>query len=211
MPVLNQFGVPGINNGRNVNYSWDADPDMMMQESLNRKPGSSFSQQLATARLPHELAQQRFNTVLPYLTNALGNFSSTVGGQSPPSPEITVGPVWNSQQIQQQANAMRARNDQATQSRIQGTQQNMAARGFGNRSPLLAALGAQYQNQNLAANSAGERDLRWNAAQGNAQNVQQTQVARSNQFAQRQQEDIERRRQALGSQSAMLSALAGLV
>src|SRR5574338_1702203 len=131
MPVLNQFGVPGVLNGRNVQSTWDADPDMFAQEALNRKPGSSFQQQLAAARLPHELQQQRFNPVLPYLTNALGNFSSTVGGQSPASPEITVGPVWNQQQTQQRVNAMRANNDQRAQSQTRAAGQSMAARGFG--------------------------------------------------------------------------------
>ncbi len=166
--------------------------------------------------LPARLQQQRFDTVFPWLTSQIGSFMSnpqfaTIGGQSPASPEITVGGVLNPQQVQQQVNAMRAHNDQKAQTQMQGNSQDLAGRGFGSNSPLLAALQGQAQANNLATNTAGARDIRLNAAQMNASHLLDTQQAREGQFASRQREDIERRKPYWAYQTSLLGALAGLV
>jgi len=160
------------------------------------------------------LAQKgnQWNNVWGALQGHLGNVQGmmTAGGQSGPSPEITVGPVWNEQQIQQRVNAQRAANDQAMQSRTSDMQAGLAGRGFGANSPLAMALGQGFQNQNLATNTANERETRLGSAQMNAGHLLQTQQAREGQFASRQAEDIERRKPIWNSYNAILAALAGM-
>jgi hypothetical protein len=56
----------------------------------------------------------------------------------------------------------------------------------------MALLGVTAGNAAQAANSAGERDIRLNAAQANARHVQQGQALREQQYASRQQEANQR-------------------
>jgi len=160
---------------------------------------------------PAQAQMERFRTILPYLTSQFGNLQSMVGGQSGPGPQITAGPIWGDQQIQEQVNAARATGDQATANRISEMQQGVAGRGFGANSPLAQAIAAQYQGQGLAANVAGERETRMSMAERNAQQLLRGQQAAEQQYASRMQEDIERRRNLAGSYNALLGALAGLV
>lgn len=165
--------------------------------------------------LGDRLGQQRFDAVFPWMQGQMGQIGnamlSPVGGQSPPSPEIGVGPVWNDGQVQQQVNAARASNDRQTATNMQTMQKKMAGRGFGANSPLAQALGAGMQNQNLASNMDASRGIRWDAAEGNAKQTLASQQAREAQFASRQDEDIARRRNQLQQYSALMSALTGLV
>ncbi len=183
---------------------------------------AGLANQAAIARLqaeasqtPYRLQQQRFETVFPYLRDALGggDFQSgyTGQGQVGTQPEINADNIYSDQQIQQQVNSQRASNDAATAGAQRRIGQQMAARGYGTNSPLAMELGLGLQNQNLAQNTANERDLRYQAAQGNAQQKLSAQTAREGQFASRQQEDIERNRIQSGRYNALLSALSGLV
>lgn len=186
------------------------------QNLATQQRGETQRAQIAAraSTAPARMQQQRFNTVYGDIRNQLGQMGATfgqVGGQSPPSPEITVGGVWSPDQVQQQVNAARAGNDQATQARQAVMQRQMAGRGFGANSPLAMALGVGMGNQNLATNTGAEREIRWNAAQGNAQHQLATQQAREQQFASRQDEDIRRRQSQLQAYSALLGALGGLV
>ncbi len=171
---------------------------------------------LATARmgtLGERLQQQRFSQLFPLLSgqfSAMGDFDR-VGGQSGQSPNIKVGGVWSGDQVQQQVNATRATNDAGLAAQQQAMQQKMAGRGFGANSPLAQALGTSMQNANLAANTGAEREIRWDAAQGNAAHRLESQVARENQFATRMDEDIRRRQTQMQGYSALLAALAGVV
>ena len=170
--------------------------------------------QAQAAELPHKFAQQRFNQIFPLLQSQLGQAQAgyqTPGGASGQSPEITVGPMWNPQQIQQQVNASRAANDQATAGRMQGVQRQVGASGFGSNSPLAMALQNNLQNQNLATNTANERETRMKATQENANQIFRTQMGREQQFAARQGEDIERRKPYFSTFNSLLGALSGLV
>jgi hypothetical protein len=170
--------------------------------------------QARAAELPHQLGQQRFNQIFPMLQNQLGQAmagATSPGGSSGQSPEITVGPMWNPQQVQQQVNASRAANDQATGVRMQQAQRRVGASGFGSNSPLAMALQGNLQNQNLATNTANERELRLGAAQKNSDQVFRTQMGREQQFAARQGEDIERRKPYFNQFNSLLSAIAGMV
>jgi hypothetical protein len=161
------------------------------------------------------LQQDRFDQVFPYLRDALGQGESQSGyqGQGPvgTQPAIDADRVYTEQQTQQQVNAERAGNDAATASRQRQLSQQMAARGYGSRSPLAMELGVGLQNANLQANTDSERQLRFDAAGANARQLLSAQTAREGQYASRQQEDIERGRVRTSRYNAMLNALAGLV
>lgn len=164
---------------------------------------------------PAYLQQERFNRVFPWLQNqigsALGQFSSTVGGQSGQGPTITASPVVGPQQLQQNINAMRARGDMQAQTQARMNARNAAGNGMGAGSPLVSAMNQSAQMSNLAGQRANETNLRMQAATGNAQQMLQAQQAREGQFASRQQEDVERRRTVAGLYPQLLSSISGLV
>jgi hypothetical protein len=170
-----------------------------------RQAGENSRAQLSyqASTLPALLQQGRYQQLLPWAQAEYAASGGTVG----PAPEISVGPVWNQQQVQQQVNSGRARNDQAAQTQMRETQNSLAGKGFGGNSPLLAALQNQTQMGNMAANSDMERETRWNAAEGNAGHVLDTQKARSDQYL--GVEDIRQRRDQmrLSGLAAMLSAM----
>ena len=165
------------------------------------------------SKFPHILKQQRFDTLWPWLQGQFGNLQNELaraGGQSGASPEITVGGVWNPQQVNQQVNATRAQNDMAAQSQMKQQAQKVGGMGFGSNSPLLQALQGQTQAANLATNTQAEQQFRNQAAQLNAEHLFNTQQGRENQFASRQREDIERRKPIWSGYNTLLGSLVGL-
>jgi hypothetical protein len=182
--------------------------ELDFQKSQMAQQGQEFQATLADR-------QNRFNTVWGALSGMMGGAfgpggAFTAGGQSPPSPEISVGGVYNPQQVQQQVNAARAGNDQATASRMRQFTSETTGRGFSPSSPLISAMWGQLQGQNMGANTDAEREIRQGAAGQNAQQLLATQQAREQQFASRQDEDIRRRQPYLQNVNAWISALAGL-
>lgn len=209
MPVTLGPGSRGM-RGRGINHGAIS---MVVEGTPDNTQGDWYRNyfnkgQLDLAQARDARSQQAFDLLRngSLLQNAL-----TAGGQSGPSPEITVGGVLNPQQIQQQVNAARAANDMATGSRITDTNRSLAGRGFGAGSPLAAALSTGMQNQNLATNTANEREIRLGGAQMNSGQLLRSQMAREEQFGRRQQEDIERRRPYFQTQASLLAALAGMV
>lgn len=176
---------------------------------------------LATAQVAADAAKYgatvragEFNQLFPYLTSQYANLGkefANAGGQSPPSPEISVGPIWNPQQIQQQVNKSRASTDATTANQQRQDQQSLAGRGFGGNSPLLQLLQSGRQMAGNQANQQAMSQIPYQAAQGNQQAILDSQKARESQFATRQQEDIARRAPIYAQQSSLLQALAGLI
>lgn len=184
-----------------------------MSPFIEQDENTKFAQNMAADA--QRFQQQKFNTVWGALSGLMGNMFGgggpfTAGGSSGASPEISVGGVYNPQQIDQQVNAARAKNDATTAGRVRDAQQQMAARGFGSSSPLLAALTGRLQNQNLATNADSEREIRMGAAGQNAEQLLRTQQAREAQFASRQAEDIERRKPYFSTMNSLFASLAGL-
>lgn len=205
-------GAFGFGDGLRYRENYRSDFDRIEDDAKKK----DLKAQLDASNLPHMLKQQRFDTVFPWLQGQLGSAFSgggmaSAGGQSPPSPEITVGGVWNPQQVQQQVNAARAGNDQTTAKRVQSAGQDMASRGFGSSSPLLQALQGQAYAANLGTNTTNEREIRNNAGQQNAQHLLGTQSARENQFASREKADIARRAPYWQTMNSLVGALSGLV
>lgn len=169
-----------------------------------------------TARLGQAQTQGRFNAGYDLVTKQLaqaGNWMGGYRGNGPQGnqPAISDAPVYNEQQIQQQVNAQRAANDQSLAGRLRESQSQLAGRGFGSRSPLSMALEQGFANANLAQNTANERDLRLGAATANSNQVLKAQTAREQQYASRQQEDIERGKAYSGMINPLISALLGAV
>lgn len=155
-------------------------------------------------------SQGRFNALLPMLQGALGQ-ADLVGGVSREGPQINASPVWSGQQIGEQVNAAQARNNASTQSGQRGLSQSFAGRGFGSNSPLLQALSTGMDMNRMRQNSEDTREINWGAAQGNARHVLAAQQAQEAQIANRNQEDIERRRSANNYKSSLLGILGGMV
>ena len=63
----------------------------------------------------------------------------------------------------------------------------------------------------MGVNAADDREIRWGAAEGNAQNILQGQQLNEQGRANRAQEDIERRRISQSSVNVLLGSLAGLL
>lgn len=160
------------------------------------------------AKYPAMLKQQRWDQLSPYVTGILGGlqnggtggafgagglFGAYQGqGQVGTQPQINAAPVYSQDQIQQQVNTARANNDQKTAGEIQQMNNSLGGHGYGSNSPLAAVLGASYQGQNMQANTANETSTRLNAAQMNSQQLLAAQQAQEAQFANRQNEDIQR-------------------
>lgn len=214
MPIMQGASGGNFNSytgGLGQRSEWAANPDIAAQGAWGLKSVEAQNKPALAA-----LAQKdsHFNQLFPWLQNQIGAFNgnmATAGGNSGQSPTITVGGVWNPQQIQQQVNATRAQNDQSMQSQNRQQQQTTAGQGFGSHSPILQALQGQNFASNLATNTQAEQSLRTGTAQQNQQATLASQQAREAQFANRQREDIERRKPYFAQQSALIAALGGLM
>lgn len=178
------------------------------QAAANR----GLQQQLGMA--PWAFKDQVFNTVSPLLKGLMGQAqgqAGLVGGQNGPSPQIDAGPVWSPQMIDQQVNAAKAGTAQKAQTQMTANQRNTAASGFGSRSPLLAALNSGVGMQAQAAGTDAERNIRFGAAQGNAQQVLAGQQAQEGQWRDQQDADIRRRQANHQYVTSIAGLLAGMM
>lgn len=167
--------------------------------------------QLSIAGMPWAYKNRVFDTVSPLLTSlAGGGQSPLVGGQNTPQGQITQGPVWTQQQIDQQVNNQKSNNARAANTQSQAAARSTAASGFGAASPLLQALQGTIQAQRMGADAAAERETNWNAAQGNAQQLLASQQAAERNWLDYNTTDIERRKANQQYQTSLLGILAGL-
>lgn len=167
----------------------------------------------APAMAAEKFSERKFDTVWPWLQGQFGTLSgqlATAGGASGQGPHISTGGVWNPQQVQQQVNATRAQNDRSMNTQNQKATNEVAGRGFGSSSPLLQAIYGQNFAANLGTNTQAEQQLRTTAAQQNAEHTLGTQQASEQQFSNRQQEDIARRKPYWQTYNTLLQSLAGM-
>lgn len=210
---------PVIDPQRQAEFDRGLREDQRQFDQADSTARRGQSLQAQASMFPHQLRQQRFDQVWPWAQQQFGGFNqlfgqSGGGQQVGTQPQIESNPIWGEQAIQQQVNARRSANDQGTAAQIRGMREDLGGRGFGSNSPLAQALATQYQMQNLATNTANERDFRFDAAQQNAQHVLRAQQALEEQYANRQMEDIQRQRNfisGLGTQASLLGALAGFI
>lgn len=180
--------------------------------------GALTRQQIEASLAPTRFAQSKFNTLFPWVQQQMGGMLGGGKGQFgyngpglPAPPPISDAPVYSEQQINQNVNAQRAENDAATVSKQRGVQGQMASRGYGANSPLSMALQNSLSMGNLATNTANERDLRWQAAQGNATQRLEAQKARATQDLGYRGEETKRGIAGTQQQTALMSALLGML
>lgn len=184
------------------------------QANLGNAQASAVHDQLQGTQLTEGNKMNRFNSILPLLSNQFSNLSrnpASAGGSNGQPPPITAGPVLSDQQIQQQVNQSTAATNQQAQGQMQSSDNSLAGRGFGANSPLSMALNNSTQNSARATNASNESNTRLNAAQQNAGQLLNSQQALSNQWATGNQLDIQRRAPIFAQQNALIAALGGLV
>lgn len=207
-------------------YSADEQERLGRYQSDQSLAGTKYSsdQQLQAAlaatqeqKYQADLMQGRFNTLFPWLqqqyntmTSATGNGTSNITATLPQAPTIDVNPVYSGAQIQQRVNATRAQNDQSAATQTRNMQKDLAGRGFGANSPLAMELAAQFHGQGLAANTAAENDLRFNAAGANADQILKAQQAQSGNYQAQLQAATSLQNTKAQQQSALLQALASM-
>lgn len=166
---------------------------------------------------PAQLQQERFQTVMPYFTQALqglqgqGSYAYKGQGQVGSQPTITAAPVFTNQQIQQQVNSQRSQADSRGQQDIRTQRADLAGRGYGANSPLAAALESATMGRSMNAGATAERETRLGSAQANASQLLQGQQAQEQQFSNRQSEDIDRNKAYTGALAAMLGSFGQLI
>jgi hypothetical protein len=125
-------------------------------------------------------------------------------------PDVTAQEIWSPSQLQQRINDFRAYNDARSLSQERQIQQQLAARGYGSNSPLTQALMTNVRGQAYAANTKGENDLRWQTAQGNAEHLLRSQLARVSRAEAMDQSEFQRQ-QATHRDETLLRQIAAQV
>lgn len=170
--------------------------------------GQDLSFQASMA--PINWSRERFGQLFPLVQSELSGGVDRVGGASRPLPGVTVGGVWDDNQVQQQVNAARAGIDQRTAGRQQQAGRSAAGRGFSPSSPLLQALSTQIGNAGMAAGADAERGIRWDAAEGNARQRLSAEQLAQQQWSDYEDADIRRRQAATTRTGTLLQALAAM-
>jgi hypothetical protein len=206
-------GGGGGGGGKAYNESYQQDPSGNLYNPLANhwidSPGFGLQQQQQAFK------QQQFGQVFGTLSGLLNQFGSsnpyTIGGVNGTAPEISVGGVYNPQQVDQQVAASRAKTDQSTASQQKQMSDEMAGRGYGINSPLIAAMQGNLAGQGIATNASNENQIRQTAAQQNAQQTLSTQTERENQYEAENSLAIQRAKPYFDRQNALIAALAGIV
>lgn len=182
----------------------------MPQEMVLKDP--DLDKTLDAQTLGARNQQARFNQLFPWLQQQMGSLDpNAIGGATRPPPPIRVGGVFNPQQIQQQVNQSNANIAQQAATNVQDMRASLGGRGGGANSPLAMALAGQAQAGALGQRFGAATDIRNKAAELNAGQLLNTQQARSNQWAQREQLDIERLKPYYQLRSSLLGAISGLL
>lgn len=169
--------------------------------------------ELTLGMAPINLKRDIFNQVSPLLTGLLGQNQGggLVGGANTVQPSISRGPMFSDQQINQQVNAAKSGNAQMAETANQAAAKKTAGQGFGSRSPLLAALQGQTNAARMGADADAERDIRFGAAQKNADQTYRTDQLAEQQWNDLQDADIRRRQSNLNYTTSLAGILGGLL
>lgn len=186
----------------------NAESDRTLQIQLQEAQQRQQSQQFESTRAQQQ--QHYENSYNPLLALLNGTPAGPTGPAADDGPQINAGGVYSPTQIDQQVNASRAATDAAAASRSRSYANDLTGRGYGGNSPLLMAMQNQLQGQALAQNASSERDIRYQAAGANADQLLKTQQAREGAYASRQTEANQRGQITAQTRNALIAALAGL-
>ncbi|MBA4019208.1 MAG: hypothetical protein C0483_18740 [Pirellula sp.] len=193
-------GGGGIGGGGNLSGS-TMNYDTLGKERLAAQNALDLSLLNQTGR------QTSLSQLLPILGTAFNAAGSVGGNLTGTQPTINAGPIYTPQQTQQQVNQAVGGNDSRFAGLMRSLQSRFGASGFSPNSAAFQALAAQLGVQNTAANADVRTSLPFDVASGNATQLLNSQVARENQFANRQQEQLGSQRNAI----AMLSSILGIL
>lgn len=174
---------------------------------------AALSNQLNIAGMPIAFAREKFNSIFPLVSGAIGGMGggASAGGGGGGQAQIAPGSVYTPGMIDQSVNSMKAGNAQQSATIQRQNSAANAAGGFGSNSPLLQALNNQAAMGAMQANTGGERDLRLGAATANAK--QGLGAAQANNQARIGFGQLENdaRRTDVNARTSLLQALAGML
>lgn len=166
----------------------------------------------AASLAPLDFKKSVWNQISPLVTAlGQGGAGDRVGGAGAPQPGVTVGGVWSPQQVDQQVNAAKSNNAMSAATQTRAAETGAAGRGFGANSPLLMALKGQIGAATMGANADADRQIRWDAAQGNAKQQLASEGLRGELWKAGEDSDIRRRQTANQGVSSLLAALGGFI
>jgi hypothetical protein len=188
----------------NLQTGYGADPQMLQQNLAQQQMGQQakeFGQTL-------DWQKQKWGTILPMLQGALSR--GPTPGANIPTPQITAGPTYSNQQMQQQKNLIgsQAQGDIGTQQRQ--IAQSTAGRGFGSNSPLQQALSTEAAGMGRAGERQAQTQAGLTMAQQNASQRLASQQAAAQAQLGAAQIGVEAQRPWWQLQSSLIGALAGL-
>lgn len=150
-----------------------------------------------TLRLNEVLAfaQDKWNQVWPFVQGFLSNPNSGQGSLSwsqllaalGPAPWISESGVYTPSQVQAQLNALYARSDMETATKIHDAQIDLAGRGFGGSSPLIDMLRFSYEAVSVQSSVEGAQQLALQLAQANTEMLLNQQSKRQEQYGTNEQ------------------------
>lgn len=194
----NQFNFQGTQAGL----------DRAQAEKLQ---AAQLSNNLSIAGLPVAFAREKFNSIFPLVSGAIGGMGGGAGVGGGSVAQRGPGVVYSQGMIDQGVNAMKAGNQQAAATQQRANTAANAAGGFGSNSPLLQALNNQAQMGAMQANTSGERDLRLGAAGANAKQGLGAAQASNQARIGFEQNAIDARRTDVNARTSLLQALAGML
>lgn len=186
------MGQAGL-QAQTAKYNTDVSNAAQQRETQMQTDASRFASQTAAdankynsdiglkgIMYPQDLKQSRFGQIFPMFQDAWskmnGNTTSTASfgggggfGGSFGGGAGGGGDVLSKDQIKQQVNAGVAANDSRTSGQMTQMGNRLAGQGYGGKSPLAQALGAQIQGTGMMADSDTQRQVPIDAATLNAQ------------------------------------------
>jgi hypothetical protein len=205
--------IAGIRGGAD-RYIADQSSAASRYGSDRQLQGTMYSQDAETARLNSRLGLA--NQKLGLGREIMGRISAgdpgtgVAEGASAMGPHISTVGVYSPQQMQAQENSIYAENAAKAASEQTAMRERMGGSGFGGYSPLQETLGQMIDSRYFGQAVDSARQFNLGASQQNAGQILQGQVARENAFGNRQSEAIQRQRNNIQNQSALLSALASV-
>jgi hypothetical protein len=207
----NQLGFQGTQAGLDRDFQGNQATAQRNFEGQQGEANRTLQWNLGMA--PINLAREKFDTVFPFVQQLGGSLlggssgNQLVGGTNTAQRQLPPEDVFGPQQVDRQVNAAKSQNATAAAAQTAQNERQLAGRGFGAHSPLLAALSGQAQAARMAQDATADREIRSNASAQNAQNRLAVSQLGEQQFQDANDADIRRRQMAYQGPAALLSAL----
>jgi hypothetical protein len=205
-PVVRMSASGGDTGGDQVGFYGRVSAPPARSRFLPDAPGGVAGQGAHAPRSP-----LRMGPLDPPNGGGVGGGGSVTQLARVNAPYISARGVFTPAQLQQQVNAIYARNDARTQAAIRQLQGDLAGRGFGAASPLALALQAGLVGSQLRASFEAASQVRLQAAQANVDATFRGQQALSQQFHEQEQVLLDDDRNNITRQVGVLQAVATMI